>query len=151
MPLDKPLIGKLSLLKELPPETKQLWGKMSAQHMVEHLILAVRTSNGKLNIGCFNPPEKWQTLKRFLLSSRPLPKDFVNPIVGVNLLPLEHKNLDEAKKILRQEVEDYYRYFEENPDALLLNPTFGELNKDEWEVFHEKHFTHHFEQFGISY
>ena len=123
---------------------------MSAQHMVEHLIFAVRTSNGKLNVGCFNPPEKWQTLKRFLLSSRPLPKGFLNPIIGENLLPLEFENLDEAKKILRQEVEDYYKYFEENPDALLLNPTFGELNKDEWEVFHEKHFTHHLGQFGIN-
>ncbi len=142
-------MDKLSLLKKLHPETKQLWGKMSAQHMVEHLILAVRTSNGKLNVGCFNPPEKWQTLKRFLLSSRPLPKDFLNPIIGENLLLLEYKNLDEAMKILTQEVEDYYKYFEEKPDALLLNPTFGELNKDEWDVFHDKHFTHHLSQFGI--
>jgi hypothetical protein len=148
--LDNPLIDKLNVLKKLQSETKQLWGKMSAQHMVEHLILAVRTSNGKLNVGCFNPPEKWQTLKRFLLSSRPLPKEFMNPIIGENLLPLEYKNLDEAIKILSQEVDDYYEYFEENPDALLLNPTFGELNKSEWEVFHEKHFTHHFGQFGIS-
>jgi len=37
-----------------------------------------------------------------------------------------------------------------NPDALKLNPTFGELNKAEWEIFHEKHFTHHFKQFGIN-
>lgn len=142
-------MDKLSLLKKLHPETKQLWGKMSAQHMVEHLILAVRTSNGKLNVGCFNPPEKWQTLKRFLLSSRPLPKDFLNPIIGKNLLPLEFENLDSAIKVLTYEVEDYYKYFEEKPDALLLNPTFGELNKDEWDVFHDKHFTHHLSQFGI--
>lgn len=147
--MDKPLIDKLSLLKKLQPETKQLWGKMSAQHMVEHLILAVRTSNGKLNVGCFNPPEKWQTLKRFLLSSRLLPKDFLNPIIGANLLPLEYKNLDEAIKILSQEVDDYYKYFEEKPGLLLINPTFGELNKAEWEVFHDKHFTHHLSQFGI--
>ncbi len=148
--MEKPLINKLRLFDNLNSDTKQLWGKMSAQHMVEHLILAVRTSNGKLNVGCFNPPEKWQTLKRFLLSSRPLPKGFLNPIIGENLLPLEFENLDEAKKILRQEVEDYYKYFEENPDAFLLNPTFGELNKDEWEIFHEKHFTHHLAQFGIT-
>lgn len=147
--MDKPLIDKLNLLKKIQPETKQLWGKMSAQHMVEHLILAVRTSNGKLNVGCFNPPEKWQTLKRFLLSSRPLPKDFLNPIIGENLLPLEFENLDSAIKVLTYEVEDYYNYFEENPGALLLNPTFGELNKDEWDVFHDKHFTHHLSQFGI--
>jgi len=123
---------------------------MSAQHMVEHLILAVRTSNGKLNVGCFNPPEKWPTLKKYLLSSRPLPQDFVNPIIGTNLLPLEFESLEKALTVLRTEVEDYYKFFEMNPDALKLNPTFGELNKAEWEIFHEKHFTHHFKQFGIN-
>ena len=112
------LIDKIKFLGNLKPDTKQLWGKMTAQHMIEHLILAVRTSNGKLNVGCFNPPEKWQTLKRFLLSSRPLPKEFLNPIIGENLLPLEYKNLDEAIKILSQEVDGYYEYFEENPDML---------------------------------
>jgi len=122
---------------------------MSAQHMVEHLILTVRTSNGKLNLGCFNPLEKIPALKRFLLSSRPLPKDFINPIVGEGLRPLEYTSLDEAKKILAQEVDDYYQFFDKSPEAILVNPTFGELNKDEWEVFHEKHFTHHFEQFGL--
>lgn len=147
--MDKPIIYKIILLNKLKPEIKPLWGKMSAQHMVEHLILAVRTSNGKLNAGCFNPPEKWQTLKRFLISSRPLPKGFMNPIIGEDLLQLEYKNLDEAIKVLSQEVDDYYKYFEENPEALLLNVTFGELNKAEWEVFHDKHFTHHLSQFGI--
>lgn len=148
--MKKPLIDKLSYLEKLQPETKQLWGKMSAQHMVEHLVFAVRTSSGKLNVGCFNPPEKWPTLKRFLLSSRSLPKEFLNPIIGADLLPLEYKNLDEAKTALALEVDDYHKYFEEKPEALLLNPTFGELNKAEWDVFHDKHFTHHFEQFGIN-
>jgi len=143
------LISKLELLDNLKEDTGQLWGKMSAQHMVEHLIYAVRTGNGKLNIGCFNPPDKWPTLKRFLLSSRPFPREFINPIIGENLFPLQYENLEEAKKILEEEIKDYYRYFEENRDALLLNPTFGELNGSEWEAFHEKHFTHHFSQFGL--
>ena len=148
---DKPLINKLRLLENLQADTKQLWGKMSAQHMVEHLILAVRTSNGKLNVGCFNPPEKWPALKKFMMSNRPLPRDFMNPIIGENLLPLEYGNLTEAKDVLKLETAAYYKYFEENPDGKLLNPTFGELNKDEWDVFHEKHFTHHFTQFGLIF
>jgi hypothetical protein len=148
---DKPLLNKLILLENLRSETKQLWGKMSAQHMVEHLILAVRTSNGKLNVGCFNPPEKWPALKKFMMSSRPLPREFINPIIGENLISLEYETLAETKNVLMLEVEAYYKYFEENPDGKLLNPTFGELNKEEWDVFHEKHFTHHFTQFGIIY
>lgn len=57
--MNKPLLSKLEHLSKLNKDTKQLWGKMSAQHMIEHLILAVRTSNGKLNIGCFNPPANY--------------------------------------------------------------------------------------------
>ena len=147
--MDKPLLYKLDLLNGLQKDTKQLWGKMSAQHMIEHLILAVKMSNGKLIVGCFNPPEKIPALKRFLLSGRPLPKEFINPLVGEGLIPLECENLEEAKLVLRKEIEDYYKYFEERPDAILVNATFGELNKNEWDVFHEKHFTHHLGQFGI--
>ena len=59
--------------------------------------------------------------------------------------------MNEAIRNLTQEVEDYYKFFEENPEAVLTNPTFGDLNKAEWAVFHEKHFRHHFAQFGLIY
>ena len=147
--MDKPLLIKLEQLCDLHKEAKQLWGKMSSQHMIEHLIIAVRISNGKLTFDCFNPPEKLPTLKKFLMSSRPIPKEFVNPLIGEGLVPLEFKNLGEAKIALKKEIEDYYKYFEEKPNASFINPTFGELTKNEWDVFHEKHFTHHFRQFGI--
>lgn len=139
-------IEKLILLRA---NTKPLWGKMTPQHMVEHLILAMRMSTGKLKLECFNPPEKLPALKRFLMSSRPLPKLFVNPAIGENLLPLEYSSLEEAKNILNQEIIDYLNHFELNPEAKTVNVTFGELNKEEWDVFHKKHFIHHFSQFGL--
>ena len=139
-------IEKLILLRV---NTKPLWGKMTPQHMVEHLILAMRMSTGKLKLECFNPPEKLPALKRFLMSSRPLPKLFVNPAIGENLLPLEYSSLEAAKNILNQEIIDYLNHFELNPEAKTVNVTFGELNKEEWDVFHKKHFLHHFSQFGL--
>ena len=48
----------LMLLNKLDPQQKPLWGKMTPQHMLEHLILAVQMSNSKLKPECFNPPEK---------------------------------------------------------------------------------------------
>jgi hypothetical protein len=139
-------IEKLILLRV---NTKPLWGKMTPQHMVEHLILAMRMSSGKLKLECFNPPEKLPALKRFLMSSRPLPKLFVNPAIGEKLLPLEYSSLEEAKNILNQEKIDYLNHFELNPEVKTVNVTFGELNKEEWDVFHKKHFLHHFSQFGL--
>lgn len=149
--MDKTLLEKIKLLDGLQPSAKQLWGKMSAQHMVEHLIFAMQLSNNKLNVGCFNPPEKIPVLKKIMMSSRPFPREFINPVIGENLVPLIHNSLNEAIRNLIREVEDYYKFFEENPDAVLTNPTFGDLGKTEWAVFHEKHFRHHFEQFGLIY
>lgn len=139
----------IALLNKLDPKQKPLWGKMTPQHMVEHLILAVQMSNGKLKLECLNSPEKIPTLQRFLMSSRPMPKGFVNPAIGPDNLPLNYSSLDEAKNKLEEEVDDYVLFFENNPDANLVNVTFGELNKEEWDVFHKKHFTHHLSQFGL--
>ena len=139
----------INLITQLNADTSPKWGKMSAQHMVEHLILAVQNGNGKLKLECFNPPEKLPVLKRYLLSSRPLPQGFVNPYIGDDLKPLKFTNLEESINELKNEVEDYYSFFESDPDATITNITFGPLNKSEWEVFHDKHFTHHLTQFGL--
>lgn len=140
----------LTALTKLSKDEKPVWGKMSPQHMVEHLILSVQMSNGKLNLDCFNPPEKIPALKRFLMGSRPLPKLFINPAVGKDLRPLEYSSLEEAKNKLKEEIDDYKKFFENNPTAKTVNVTFGELNKEEWDVFHRKHFEHHLSQFGLS-
>ena len=139
----------LMLLGHLSPTAHALWGKMSAQHMVEHLILTVQTGNGKLTIECFNQPEKLPALKRYLYSDRPLPKLFINPLIGPDLLPLKFKSLEEAIEHLKKEVDDYELYFQQNPEVKPVNATFGELNKEEWDKFHQKHFTHHLSQFGL--
>ena len=139
----------LMLLDKLDPQQKPLWGKMTPQHMVEHLILAVQMSNGKLKLECFNPPEKVPTLKKFLMGSRPMPKLFVNPVIGEDLRPLENSSLLEAIDKLTNEIDDHVIFFDNNPGAKTVNVTFGELNKEEWDVFHNKHFTHHLSQFGL--
>lgn len=144
--LQTDLLNKLFAVtqKDVP-----LFGKMSVQHMIEHLILALHTSNGKLAVECFTPAEKLPTLKRILLSERPLPKGFVNPLIGEGLLELKYSTLDEAKEMLKIEIKDYELYFEMNPETLFVHPVFGSLNKEEWDIFHRKHFIHHMQQFGL--
>lgn len=147
--MGKPVMEFLSVIQNLAEDTKPLWGKMTPQHMIEHLILSVKMGSGKIKVECFNPPEKIPTLKRFLQSSRPLPQNFINPIIGDKLLPLEYSSLDEAVTVLKNEIHDYEKFFAENPTAILTNATFGDLNKEEWDIFHDKHFTHHLKQFGL--
>lgn len=143
------LIEKLNQLDKLKATTQSKWGRMTPQHMIEHLILAFKTGNGKLNVQCVYPPEKLQTLKKFLISERTLPKNFVNPMLGENLQALVFSSLYEAIDNLKKEIDDFYDYFKTNPNSTLINLTFGELNFEEWERFHLKHIRHHFEQFNI--
>jgi len=140
----------IDLINDLKDNTKPLWGNMTAQHMVEHLILVVQTSNGKIILSeCMNPPKKYPLLKRILQSSRPLPRNFVNTVVGAGLKPLVYKNLQSAKEDLIVEIQNFNLFFKKNPEAKPLNVTFGPLSHKEWILFHNKHFTHHLTQFGL--
>lgn len=140
----------LNKLENLSHDTKPIWGIMSSQHMVEHLIDSFRLSNGKLlNKKCMTPENKLSLLKRILMSNRPFPRNFVNNVIGGDLKPLNYNNLEVAKEILKREVEDMNKFFELNPNEKPINPTFGPLNKEEWNHFHKKHLTHHFTQFGL--
>ena len=140
----------LSLLEILTEDTKPLWGKMTARHMLEHIIAVVKSSNGQLVFEeCMNPPAKYPLLKRFLLGNRPMPKEFVNTVIGEGLKPLIHNSVEEAKIELNVEVNRFYTYFKKNSNSKPLNPTFGPLNFEEWIVFHNKHFAHHFAQFAL--
>lgn len=136
-------------LKNLKPEMQPQWGKMTTQHMVEHLIMTMHMSNGKEHFKCFSPQERLPALKRFLMSEKPLPRNYISPVVGPDNPPLQYSNLEETKKVLESEIKDYYKFFELNPDAKPTNVTFGELDKEEWDQFHKKHFTHHFTQFNL--
>ena len=41
---------------------------MTAQYVIEHVLLAVQMSNGKLTVECFNSEEKLPMLNSYLLS-----------------------------------------------------------------------------------
>jgi len=140
----------ISPIERLKGSDIPLWGKMTPQHMVEHLCLAFKTSNGKIHISDFIiPAEKLEISKRILMSNRPLPKNFVNTIIGGGLTPLINESLSLAVNELIEEIENFVKYFESNPAAKPVNATFGPLNKAEWIHFHKKHLKHHFEQFGL--
>jgi len=140
------LINKIGRLQE---NTIPVWGTMTSQKMVEHLVNTFRVSSAKLVVPCYTEERKLPVLKRFLISDRPLPREFKSPANELIPQGYQFQTIDIAKSNLLNEVEDYYKYFEQNPDSIIMNPTFGELNKEEWKQFHIKHLTHHLTQFGL--
>lgn len=138
--------NKLSLLQE---DTQPLWGNMSAQAMVEHLENTIDLSLGKLdNIKLEIPEDKIERAQAFLESDHPMPKNF-----KVGFAPdrpkLKYDNIDIAKENLLANWKSYQEYFSNNPDATFLHPSFGELNRSQFDRLHMKHFNHHFNQFGL--
>ncbi|MCW8804955.1 MAG: DUF1569 domain-containing protein [Ignavibacteriaceae bacterium] len=144
------LLDKIESLKRLKADQKPLWGKMTPQHMVEHLYKAMQASINEISLNIFTEERKIPVLKRLFLGEKALPKEFMNPTIGPDLMELEFKNMEAATLELKNILERYERFFENNPDIKTAHPTFGYLTKKEWDVFHQKHFIHHFSQFGLS-
>jgi hypothetical protein len=144
------LLDKIESLKRLKADQKPLWGKMTPQHMVEHLYKAMQASINEISLNIFTEERKIPVLKRLFLGEKALPKEFINPAIGPDLMALEFKNMEAATLELENILERYEQFFENNPDIKTAHPTFGYLTKKEWDVFHQKHFIHHFSQFGLS-
>jgi oxepin-CoA hydrolase/3-oxo-5,6-dehydrosuberyl-CoA semialdehyde dehydrogenase len=134
---------------KLTTGTEAQWGKMTPQHMVEHLVITLKIANGKLRTKQAVSDEEVELRKKFLYSDAAFEKNIKNPVLGDELPKLRNANLDEAREKFLQEIDDFYEFFKSNPDAKPIHPLFGELFKSEWERFHLKHFTHHFSQFGL--
>ncbi len=139
-----------NLLKNVTADTKPIWGTMDAQRMIEHLAMGFKIANGKIKIPESAIDPKATKLKSiFLLSDKPLPKDFQNPIIAAGLQSYEHQSLEIAKQKLIEEIEIFHNFFNLNNDATCIHNLFGNLNYHEWLWFEYKHVKHHFMQFGI--
>lgn len=139
-----------SKLQTLDLNAEPEFGTMTPQHMIEHLILTVKLSYGRIKIPHFEPTEKQlQQKKTLLYELDEFPKGIRAPGLGNNLLPLRFQSLKEANNELLESLEKYKEHFEEQPNSTPIHPRFGVLNKSEWDLFHTKHFKHHFSQFGL--
>ena len=139
---------KLDLLHE---NTQPHWGKMTAQHMIEHLEFSLNIAKGDIqDFEVATPEEHLDKVQETLYNYEKMPKNYNMPLMKTDSLEnLRHPNLDTAKTAFLQTYEDFHKYFKSNPNVMTKNAVFGELNYFEWKLLNRKHFYHHFEQFGI--
>ena len=137
-------------ISKLKIDTQPLWGSMTSQHMLEHMLLPLEIAQGKLVVEVVTPAEKVEKTKMlFLMSEAPLKRGFPAPFLKEGLQDLKYSSLEEAGLALQDEINNFIKCWNENPEAGFNHPVFGLLNKAEWIKFQSKHFTHHFTQFGI--
>ena len=124
---------------------------MTPQHTLEHLEYSTRISSGEIQDIEFSTPEKiMEKVHATLYNYRKMPRNFGAPErLEQELKQLNHDSLETAKAKLLEAYDDFEAYFKEHPDATLKNIVFGDLNRYEWNLFHRKHYNHHFEQFGL--
>lgn len=140
------------LLNGLSENSEKKFGIMSPQMMVEHLEEVVRKGLENTDAKDFEqiPEEQIEKLQDWLYTNNKIRPGAQYPLLKEGETPvLRHKNLDMAKEALLNSLKEFQIYYRENPHAQHYHTKFGMLNKEMWELFQRKHFTHHFEQFGL--
>lgn len=139
-------------IKILSADQPPIFGKMTPQHMLEHLIITLKISSGRINLPKFEPTEISKKQKKALLKTKMLfPKDILAPGSNGELIPLKLTNLEDAKQAFIIALEQFGQYHILNPTVKPVHPRFGPLTHQEWCIFHEKHIAHHFSQFALLY
>ncbi|MGJ8666939.1 MAG: phenylacetic acid degradation bifunctional protein PaaZ [Patiriisocius sp.] len=138
-------------LSKLSEDTKPKWGIMTPQHMLEHLEYTYKIASGELQDFEIATPEKYlDVVHDSLYNFEKFPQNSQFPQLEKDTLAsLIHPDLETAKAKFLEQRFKYLQFFKENPDAVLKNLVFGELNKYESYLLERKHLNHHFEQFGL--
>ncbi len=137
-------------ISKLKIETKPLWGKMTAQHMVEHMAHTVIVSTIFTHQPAKEPnmfQAKWKN--DLVISEDDFPRNLKNPLFQFGLPPYKFTNFEEAQKHLIEKIKGFYSVYDKNKEGVNFQSFFGDLHFEELQRLHYKHFKHHFTQFGV--
>ena len=134
------------LLENLQADMEPKWGMMTAHHMLEHLTKVTKTSIKSYGVPPATPTEGQLKFKAFVNDGIPFRK---NDSKKGKLEDLRYATFEEAKASVLEAVARFYNAFEQNPDLQPYNPIMGALSFEELQNFHDRHFRHHLEQFGV--
>jgi len=138
------------LLNTLNKDTPPKFGKMTPQHMVEHLALSVSISNSTGPQKQYSTAEEGEVIKSKLIYTEiEIPTGIKNPILGDELAALKFKDLETAIARLKIELNGFDTYFKNHPEGKTTQPRMGPLSHNEWIILHNKHISHHLKQFDL--
>ena len=140
----------LAKLDQLTEDTVPQWGRMTPQHLMEHLEFFMRMAIGEVPTEITTPEERLEKFQESLYNHRKMPRGFEHPMLRQGEPEdLRFGSLGEAKQAFLDAYDKFEAYFKENPEAQTPNTVFGLLDKELWDLLNRKHLTHHFEQFGL--
>lgn len=136
----------------IPADRQPAWGKMNLQQMTEHLAReGFGWASGKiLHARILSPAEHLPQYRAFIMSEKNFRENTENKLMPAEPLPVEHPDMPAALTALQQEIDHFFRVYEQEPDKVLINPFFGELDYTLWVHLLHKHAAHHLKQFGVA-
>jgi len=137
------------LVRKLKGNEKPQWGELSAQGMVEHMTDSIGIAWGRVKEPMVTAPENLEKAKSFAMSDKEFRPNTKNTLMAEAPAPLRHSNMEDALQELENEVFLFLSFYDFNPDAVVQNPFYGELNYKEWLHLLHKHATHHLKQFAV--
>jgi len=138
-------------INKLTENAKPSWGILTPQHLLEHLEEGYRIMSGEIQDFEIATPEKiLDKVHNSLYNYDKFPMGTKFPTMKKDELEdLIHPDFETAKAKFFEAREKYKTFFKENPEAILKNMVFGEMNKYASYQLERKHLNHHFEQFNI--
>jgi len=129
----------------LTANAKPVWGNMTPQQMVEHMIDQVEHTNGKkiptLDV---SPEEAAKSKQLWIYTDVEIPRNVVLAVLPGYI----HPDLATAIHQLFIELDAFHEHFKQ-PGLTEIHGGFGHMDYNEWVIWHGKHFTHHLKQFGL--
>jgi oxepin-CoA hydrolase/3-oxo-5,6-dehydrosuberyl-CoA semialdehyde dehydrogenase len=137
-------------LNALTESTQPKWGRMTAQHLVEHMEFFTQMALGIVETEITTPEKYMEKTQDSLWNYKPMPKQFDHPILKKGEVEdLRFGSMKEAKDAFWKAYDEVELFFKENPKGTVKNTVFGWLTRYEWQLLNRKHWAHHLEQFGI--
>ena len=135
------------LLTSLHADHEPVFGVMTAQHMVEHLIWVTKSSLKDFGPAPENLSEGQLKFMKFVKKGAHL-RHRAEKSSMENLADLRMNNLEEAISEIPRAID---RLYSAGESKAFFNPMMGLLTFEEMELFHYKHFKYHLQhQFGLG-
>jgi hypothetical protein len=138
-------------IASIAPDFSPLWGKMNVQQMTEHLSReGFQFASGKSAHSLVTPEEQIPQMHAFLRSDKEFRENTPNKLMASEPVVLKHSSMDKALKELQEEIDYFFKSYENQPERKIMNPFFGELDFELQIQLLHKHARHHLKQFGIT-
>lgn len=149
VPLDRKNLPLMETrLKSVRPDSKHLWGHMTAPEMLAHLRRGIEISLGEHAVKDRSIPVvrmliRWLTFN----TAFPWPRGKIKAPAEWTPAPREGFEVERIR--LLEAVNRFVHVSERDPRRIGVSPLFGPLPLSTWRRIHGKHFDHHLRQFGV--